>query len=64
MLYLSGDLSNPGDLYIASLDGTNERQVTCFNDELLDSIAFPRVEELLYNTGDGTPDSGLAAAAK
>lgn len=58
MLYLSGDLSNPGDLCIASSDGTNERPITRFNDELLDSIAFPRVEELLYQTVDGTQIQG------
>ena len=58
MLYLSGDLENPGDLYIASLNGTSERQITRFNDALLDSIAFPRVEELHYQTQDGTPIQG------
>ncbi len=54
MLYLSGDLKNPGDLYIAGLDGSNERRVTRFNDDLLEQIAFPKVEELLYQTEDGT----------
>ncbi len=58
MLYLSGDLENPGDLYIASLNRTNERRITRFNDELLEGIAFPRVEELLYQTEDGTPIQG------
>jgi len=58
MLYLSGDLANPGDLYIASLDGINERQVTFFNDELYDQIDFADVEELLYQTEDGTQIQG------
>ena len=58
MLFLSGDLENPGDLYIATLDGSNERQVTRFNDALLRQLDFPKVEELLYQTEDGTPIQG------
>ena len=54
MLFLSGDLENPGDLHIASLDGTNERQITRFNDRLLEKIDFPKIKELLYQTDDGT----------
>jgi len=58
MLFLSGDLENPGDLYIATLDGSNERQVTRFNDALLRQLDFPKVEELLYQTEDSTPIQG------
>ncbi|MYE27535.1 MAG: S9 family peptidase [Chloroflexi bacterium] len=53
MLYLSGDLENPGELCIASLDGSNERRVTGFNDDLCEQIDFARVEELQYKTKDG-----------
>ena len=58
MLFLSGDLENPGDLCIAELDGTNERQVTRFNDELLAELDFPTVEELHSKTQDGTQIHG------
>lgn len=58
MLFLAGDLENPGDLCIAALDGTNERRVTRFNDSLLAELEFPKVEELLYHTVDGTPIQG------
>lgn len=58
MLYLSGDLENPGELRIASLDGSNERKVTRFNDDLREQIEFARVEELQYETRDGTRIQG------
>lgn len=58
MLYLASDLENPGDLYNAALDGSEERRVTRFNDELLAQINFARVEELGYETKDGAPIQG------
>ena len=58
MLFLSGDQANPGDLRIAALDGSNERQVSRFNDDLLCQVEFPQVEELRYQTRDGTPIQG------
>ena len=58
MIFLSGDLENPGELHIASLDGTDERTVSQFNDGLIGEIAFPKVEELLYETLDGAQIQG------
>ncbi len=58
MLFLSGDLSNPGDLHIAALDGSQERQITNFNQELINSIAFPKIENLAYETDDGAQIQG------
>lgn len=58
MLFLSGDLENPGDLHTAALDGTNERQITRFNTELHDEIDFPKIEELNYKTEDGASIQG------
>lgn len=58
MLFLSGDLANPGDLHIAALDGSNERRITRFNDDLLSQLNFATVEELLYQTEDGSPIQG------
>lgn len=58
MLFLSSDLENPGELCIAALDGTDERQVSRFNEALRSEIAFPKVEELLYQTQDGTEIQG------
>ena len=58
MLFQAGDLENPGELFVAALDGTQERQITRFNDDLLGQLDFPKVEELQYNTEDGTPIQG------
>ena len=58
MLFLSGDLENPGDLHTALLDGNNERQITRFNADLRARIDFPRVEELQYQTEDGATIQG------
>ncbi len=58
MLFLSSDLSNPGELHIADLDGANERPITSFNQQLIQSIAFPEIEHLLYQTEDGAEIQG------
>ena len=58
MLFLSGDLENPGELHVASLDGSHERQITRFNADLLNQIDFATVEELRYHSEDGAPIQG------
>ena len=58
MLFLSSDLANPGDLHIASLDGTNERRLSNFNRSLIEEIAFPKIKEVQYETRDGTKIQG------
>ena len=58
MLFLSGDLENPGDLHTAALDGSNERQITRFNADMIAQIDFPKIEELDYQTADGAQIQG------
>ena len=58
MLFLSSDLTTPGDLHVASLDGTNERQLSNFNRGLIEQIAFPEIKEVHYETRDGTEIQG------
>ena len=48
MLYLASTLENPGELCLADIDGANERQITYFNQDLIDQIAFPQVDEFHY----------------
>ncbi len=48
MLFLSSTLENPGELRLADQDGANERQLTAFNQDLVDQIAFPQVDEFRY----------------
>ena len=58
MLFIANDLSNPGELHIADLDGANERAITSFNQSHIESIAFPEVENLLYKSEDGAEIQG------
>lgn len=58
LLFLNSDLTNPGELHTAALDGSNERPITSFNAALMDEIAFPKVEHLLYQTEDGVEIQG------
>ena len=58
MLFLSDDLTNPGELHVADLDGSNERPITSFNQAHIDAIAFPKVENLLYQSEDGSDIQG------
>jgi len=58
MLFLSGNLENPGELHIANLDGSNERQITQVNSQHMDEIAFPRIEHLLYESEEGVEIEG------
>ena len=58
MLFLSGDLENPGELHIAKLDGSNERRITHVNQRQMDEIAFPKIEHLLYESEAGIQIEG------
>ena len=58
MLFISNDLSNPSELHIAGLDGANERAITSFNQSHIESIALPKVEDLLYKSDDGAEIQG------
>ena len=48
MLFLSSTLENPGELFLADIDGAKERQISSFNQDLIDQIAFPQVDEFRY----------------
>ena len=58
ILFLSGDLENPGELCLANLDGTNERQITHLNSDHMAEIAFPKIENILYESEDGIEIQG------
>ncbi|MBK8021153.1 MAG: S9 family peptidase [Chloroflexi bacterium] len=58
LLYLISDFNHPIDLYIANADGSNERQITCINDEWINSVRQPHVEHLLFPGVDGTQVEG------
>ena len=50
MLFLSGCIENPGELCIANLDGSDERQITNVNSAFMDEIAFPKVEHIHFQS--------------
>ncbi len=60
MLFTSNTLENPSELYIANLDGSDERPITQINRQHVEGIAFPKVEHLLYKTeGDAQVEGWL-----
>ncbi len=58
LLFASSTLENPVDLFLAEMDGTNERQLTHLNADLLAERALPTIEHLLFPAPDGVPVEG------
>ena len=58
LIYLVSDFNHPIDLYCAQADGTNERQLTCINDDWLNTVKLPHVEHLLFPGSDGVQVEG------
>jgi dipeptidyl aminopeptidase/acylaminoacyl peptidase len=51
--YISTAVNRPTELFIADIDGRNERQLTSFNEELNREIAWPEAERFTYTMPDG-----------
>jgi dipeptidyl aminopeptidase/acylaminoacyl peptidase len=51
--YVSTSVNWPTELYIADIDGRNERRLTFFNDALNREIAWPEAERFTYTMPDG-----------
>lgn len=51
--YVATSVDQPTELYIASIDGTGERRLTGFNDELNAEIAWPSAERFTYESVGG-----------
>jgi dipeptidyl aminopeptidase/acylaminoacyl peptidase len=58
MLFAASRLDNPLDLFVADLDGSNERQLTHLNAEVLADWQLPSVTQLRFSGSDGTPVEG------
>ncbi|HUG15195.1 MAG TPA: S9 family peptidase [Thermomicrobiales bacterium] len=57
--YVAGDAADPGDLYIANVDGSDERRLTRLNEEFLTSIQLSIPEEFTApSQSDGHPIHG------
>jgi dipeptidyl aminopeptidase/acylaminoacyl peptidase len=51
--FVATSVDRPTELYIANIDGTGERKLTGFNDELNAEIAWPTAERFTYESVGG-----------
>lgn len=58
MAYTATDPVTPGELYVASGDGTTEQKATGFNDDLLSELVLEPAERLTWTVDDGTEIEG------
>jgi len=56
--YTVGQIEAPADVYVARIDGSDERRLTNLNADLLLEVAFSRAERLQFASADGTPIEG------
>ena len=56
--YIAADATNPGDLYVADVDGSNEQQLTELNKDFLGGIALSTPEEFTVKSPDGLEIQG------
>ncbi len=61
MTYRVGQFDRPSDVYVANIDGTDERRLTHVNDEFLEGVALASrpAETIHYESYDGTPVEGF-----
>ena len=59
MVYLANDFQHADDLYVASIDGSNERQLTHVNAGLWAQLDIQPVERLPYKSSDGWAVDGF-----
>ena len=58
LLYASTTLNSPPDIHLADLSGASTRQLTELNAGVLDDIALPATERLLWESVDGATVEG------
>jgi dipeptidyl aminopeptidase/acylaminoacyl peptidase len=58
MVYAGQDSAHPGELFVSSLDGRREKQLTSFNEVLLSEVALSKADRILYPSKDGTQIEG------
>ncbi len=58
LLYSVSTLQDPTNLYIADIEGANEKALTTFNTDFLGEIAQPSVENLHFKSLDGVEIEG------
>ncbi len=55
MAYQVGTFEAPSEIFVASIDGSGERQLTHLGESLTREIALSRAERVNFNSADGTP---------
>jgi dipeptidyl aminopeptidase/acylaminoacyl peptidase len=58
MAYTVGVHDAPADVYVANIDGSNERRLTDVNKALMSEVTLSPGERLQWNSKDGTPIEG------
>ena len=56
--YVASDPSSPGEVFVASLDGADERQLTHLAADSIGDVELLRPEERTFTAPDGTPVHG------
>ncbi len=56
--YSVGLIESPGDVYVARIDGSDERRLTDLHNEFTRDVALSRAERLQFPSRDGTPVEG------
>jgi dipeptidyl aminopeptidase/acylaminoacyl peptidase len=56
--YTVGVIEAPSEIYVANIDGTNERKLTDVQKAIASEIAFSKAERLIWKSYDGTQIEG------
>jgi dipeptidyl aminopeptidase/acylaminoacyl peptidase len=56
--YISNDPTDPGEVCVANIDGSDERRLTGFNSRLLEEVYLSGLEEFYYKSFDDTEIQG------
>jgi len=59
MAYLVGTFEAPSEIWVATIDGKNERQLTHVHDPFIGELALSNVERVNFQSADGTPIEGF-----
>jgi dipeptidyl aminopeptidase/acylaminoacyl peptidase len=58
VVYTVGLSEAPSEVYVASIDGTGEKQLTHVHDAFTSEVALSKADRLQYKSADGTPIEG------
>ncbi len=58
LAYVGQDSTHPDEVFVASIDGANEKRITSFNDAFVKDVEPVAAERITYASRDGTPVEG------